>query len=82
MGGNTDGTSGPGVGAVTRFVHEAGVGIMIYGVGEGFARGKGVLVVVAQDAVMKSKTMNVKNFFIRDLGEYSPFANKRFLLLD
>jgi hypothetical protein len=32
-GGNTDGVSGPGVGSVIIFVHEGGVGIIIFGVG-------------------------------------------------
>ena len=33
-GGNMDGVSGPGVGSVMILVHEGGVGMMIFGVGE------------------------------------------------
>jgi len=46
IGGKTEGTSGPGVGAVERLVQEGGVGKMILIAGLGVALMDGVFVVV------------------------------------
>jgi len=62
MGGNTDGSSGPGVGAAAMLVQEAGVGKMIWMVGVAFA--EGVVVGVAQDVTKKRKRPIGKSLFI------------------
>jgi hypothetical protein len=63
MGGKTDGTSGPGVGAATMFVQEAGVGIMICGVGDRFTEGVPVVVAQAESRNERSK-VKAKNFLM------------------
>jgi hypothetical protein len=50
-----EGTSGPGVGSVTMLVHDAGVGIMICGVGVLFCESVGVAFVVQEEISSRRK---------------------------
>ena len=58
-----DGSSGPGVGTEMILVQEAGVGIMIFGVGDVFI--EGVTVVAAQaESRNASRKLKEKSFFM------------------
>jgi hypothetical protein len=67
MGGKTDGTSGPGVGAATIFVQEGGVGkmMLILGLGVALMDGVGVIDVMTQaKSRNESRMMNERIFLI------------------
>jgi hypothetical protein len=67
MGGKTDGTSGPGVGAATIFVQEGGVGkmMLMLGLGVALMDGVGVVDVMTQaESRNESKMMNEGYFLI------------------
>ena len=62
-GGNTDGTSGPGVGAATMSVHDGGVGKMMFGVGVVIVFTGGVLGDVVQEQRVRSTKKEARSFF-------------------